>query len=145
MTTTPKPEQGGFCIDCCHEVATFDGLGACPLCGSSSVPCAWSDQVQVSVNWQELRVLVIWAENWARHCAKTTPTMPRTVYRIAQRLRGQHPDRTPLTLAEELGELASEYRLQVSDPRLRQDIAEQTGREVDIIRPAPPEGNDDAH
>lgn len=129
--------SGGFCIDCGSEVESFDGLDACLFCNTQSVPCAWSDQVNVSVNWQELRVLVIWAENWARAHADSTPTMRRTVYRIAQRLRGQHPERGPLTLAEELGDLAGEYRLQVNDPRLRQDIAEQTGREVDIVRREP--------
>lgn len=132
--STAEQQDGGFCIDCGSDIQSFEGLSACPFCNTQSVPCASSDQVSVSVNWQELRVLVMWAENWARSHADSTPTMRRTVYRIAQRLRGQHPERAPLTFAEELGDLASEYRVQVTDPRIRQDIAEQTGREVDLYR-----------
>ena len=83
----------------------------------------------VSVNWHELRILCIWAENWQRE--RMTDT--RTVYAIADRLAQQHPERMPLTLAREIGELADHFPgVQVSDPRLRQDIAEQTGHEVDL-------------
>lgn len=84
----------------------------------------------VSVNWQELRVLVMWAEGWER-----AHSLGRTVYAIARRLRDQHPENGPLTLAEEIGEIAGEYDVSVSDADLRRDIAEQTGEEVGLIEP----------
>lgn len=57
------------------------------------------------------------------------------VYQIARRLARQHPGRAHLTFAGELGEVASEFEIRVTDPKLRQDIAEQTGREVGLYRP----------
>jgi hypothetical protein len=126
---------GGFCTECGHEVEGFEGLDRCPACGSVGVPCAWSQQVNLSVNWHELRVLVIWAENWARHHKRSDPSLSRTVYSIAARLQRQYPGRTPLTLAGELGQLAEEFPgAGTNDARLRQDIAEQTGHEIDLIR-----------
>lgn len=135
-TDAPTPERtGGYCTDCGHQVASFDGLNACPACGSTALPCAWADEVSVTVNWHALRVLIIWAENWQRE-----RKLGRAVYAIAGRIRAQHPDRIPLTLAEELGEVAGQYPgMAVNDPRLRQDIAEQTGREVDLISGTDPE------
>lgn len=132
-----RERPGGYCTDCGHAIASFDGLSACPACGTPGLLCAWSDQVDLSVNWHELRILVMWAENYAREHARdrsiTTDTR-KTVYAIARRLKAQHPDRAPLTFAEELGEVAGEYRMAVNDPELRRDIAEQTGREVDLFR-----------
>lgn len=98
---------GGFCIDCGHQVKSFAGLNACPQCGSHSVPCSHDAQVRVSVNWQELRVLVVWAENWARERVPAEgPTAPvELIHHIARRLEDQHPDRAlqvPLTLAGEV-------------------------------------------
>jgi hypothetical protein len=119
---------GGFCIECGHQIGSFDGLDRCPACGSTSMPCHNDEQVDVSVNWHELRVLVIWAENWQRQ-----HQIGRTVYGIAKRLHAQHPERGTLTLAEELGEIAKAHEVQVSDPALRRDIAEQTGEETGLV------------
>lgn len=122
---------GGFCTECDARVASFEGLDCCPACGTHSLPCPDDHQVTVSINWQELQVLVIWAENWQRQCR-----LGRTVYAIARRLQAQRPDRGPLTLAGQLGELAAQYPdAQVNDPELRQDIAEQTGQELGLVRP----------
>lgn len=116
--------MGGFCTDCGHKIASFDGLNGCPACDSRGIPCASENQVSVSVNWHELRILVIWAENWQRR-----HTLGRTVYAIAKRIESQHPEQPCLTLASELGEIAKKYDMQVTDPALRRDIAEQTGEE----------------
>ena len=134
--------SAGFCTDCGTVLESFDGLDRCPACGTTGLPCASGDQVSVSVNWHELRILVMWAENWARqHKGCTETDMSRTVYGIARRLRAQHPERIPLTLAEEMGEIAAEHEMGVTDPKLRQDIAEQTGREVRLERLRRPEGD----
>lgn len=116
---------GGFCIECGHHVDSFDGLKACPSCGVQASPCVDAEQVQVSVNWHELRLLCIWAESWQRE-----RSLGRTVYSIANRLQVQHHALVPLTLAAELGEMAKQYDMHVSDPALRRDIAEQTGEET---------------
>jgi hypothetical protein len=130
--------EGGFCLDCGEGVASFAGLAACPSCGSQSVPCSHADQVSVTVNWHELRVLVMWAEGWQRH-----HQLGRTVYAIADRIAAQHPERarqSPLSLAADLGDLAKHHEIQVSDPDLRRDIAEQTGEETGLFStPRPPE------
>lgn len=138
MTAPTQGErEGGYCTECGHEVETFDGLNACPACGSTSLPCAWADEVTVTVNWHALRVLVMWAENWQR-----ARGLGRVVYAIARRLKTQHPDRLPLTLADELGDVAREFPgMAVNDPKVRQDVAEQTGREIDLIQPV--EGDED--
>ena len=133
---------GGYCTLCGHEIASFDGLRACPACGSTAVPCSWADQVDISVNWHELRILVMWAEMWARTGGMEVGHR-RLVGRIARTLRAQHPDRSPLTLAGEVGDLAKEYRVETTDPKLRQDVAEQEGREITYRPPQRTEGEDD--
>lgn len=108
--------DGGFCTTCGHRVGSFEGLKACPACGSAGIHCADANQVDVNVNWHELHILCVWAENFARqHDLQTT------VFTIARRLQAQHPDRHPLTLAGELGDLAKQHDIQVSDPKLGAD------------------------
>ena len=125
---------GGFCTDCGHRIESFDGLNGCPACGTQSLPCGDEDQVTISVNWHEMRILSIWAENYQR-----AQQLGRTVYSIAKRIEAQHPGRTPLTLAGELGEIAKEHDISVSNADLRRDIAEQTGEETGLV--TPPEGD----
>jgi hypothetical protein len=120
--------SGGYCVDCGHHVDSFDGLTKCPACGSQSLPCADADQITASVNWHELHILCVWAENWQRK-----NDLGRTVYAIAKRLEAQFPDKPRLTLAAELGEVAKPYELSVMDSALRRDIAEQTGEETGLI------------
>lgn len=119
---------GGFCTDCGHRVESFDSLSRCPACGTTSVPCTDADQVSASINWHELHVLCVWAENWQRQ-----NDLGRTVYAIAKRIAAQFPDRGSLTLAGELGEIAKQFEVHVSDPALRRDIAEQTGEETGLV------------
>lgn len=92
-----------------------EGWG-CPKCGDQGIPCDVKQDVRVEVNWHELRILTIWAENYAQRCA-TNPApgednsnMPDTVSAIARRLQRQHPTLTPLTLAEEVTELPSKVK-----------------------------------
>lgn len=95
----------GFCTMCGVEVPSFEGLSACPNCGSKDLPCLSSMQVQISVNWHELRMLCIWAERWGHaECGGAG-----VIYSIAQRIADQHPDRGPLTLAREVQDLKDEH------------------------------------
>src|SRR3974390_2998828 len=94
-----------WCVDCGARFTQeeIEGWG-CPKCGSQSVPCDVDKDTTVEVNWHELRILVIWAENWAGHCRRqevdrSSKTMPVTVAAIARRLQGQRPSFGSLTLA----------------------------------------------
>jgi hypothetical protein len=118
MPESPLTERpGGFCTDCGHEVTTFEGLGGCPNCNTTGLPCAWRDQVTVTVNWHELRVLGIWAENYGRSISKSA-----TIMAITKRLQAQHPGRVPLTLAGELKDLRKHYHATTTDGDLNEDI-----------------------
>lgn len=84
-----------------------EGASACPKCGDTGTPCDTKNDVSVVVNWHELRVLGIWAENWAQHCGKTEANNPsgpplHVVHAITRRLQRQFPDKTPLTLSGEI-------------------------------------------
>lgn len=102
--------MGGFCTLCSFHVDSFDGLTCCPKCGHKGVPCSDGEQCQhISVNRHELRILCMWAENYA-HSVKDKPEnahMPDIVYAIANRLKRNNPvlATTQLTMADELGEL----------------------------------------
>lgn len=142
MTAPDLPPQSGvgFCTDCGGVIGDWEDLSCCPHCKTKSVPCANKNQVLVSINWQELRVLCIWAENYQR---TLTDRGCGVVYAIAKRLQQQHTDRVVLTLASELGELSKKYELSVSDPALRHDVAEQTGEELGLITKKQSENRDD--
>jgi hypothetical protein len=95
------------CIDCEGEFTEeqIAGASACPGCGSVGIPCDPANDVQVTVNWHELRILGIWAENWALKHRDSDPRMCSTIKTITRRLEGQHPKRTPLTLTGEIAEI----------------------------------------
>ncbi len=107
-----------------------DAFG-CPKCGDEGVPCACANDVTVTVNWHELRILGIWAEKWARHCANKptadSRTMPLKVQAIARRLQRQHPDQPPLTLSQEMAELPA---------ALKRAGIEHGGVESNVPRPS---------
>lgn len=107
-----------WCVDCgtkFTEAQVADAY-ACPACGSEGHPCSPSDDVAVNINWHELRILVIWAENYAAAHAEQSPSMPRTVRAIAKRLQEQFPSQRPLTLAGEFAQLAEKYDIEVTGP-----------------------------
>lgn len=99
--TDPKQVR---CTDCAvtFDYAKLVGTTCCPNCGSTSVPCDPAKDVTVKLNWHELRILCIWAENYGRSIGT-----PGTVYSIAGRLEEQAraKDFPALTLAGELGEI----------------------------------------
>lgn len=100
MSDVPKRIR---CVDCGVEfdfAALSPGTAACPNCNSDGVPCDVADDVTVKINWHELRILCIWAENHGRQIKKVG-----TIYSIARRIMEQHKGQIPLTLAGELGEI----------------------------------------
>ena len=61
----PQDNQNeGFCTRCGTVIESFEGLSACPSCGTDSIPCSNADQINISINTHELRILTIWAERW---------------------------------------------------------------------------------
>lgn len=116
MITLPLkdgPEQF-LCLRCSTWIIpSVEPMFGCPNCGESKgTPASSKDYVDVRVTWHELRLLVIWAENWAnKH--KDSPgseSMPRVVYGIADRLMSQHLDqKTGLTLSSEIAELRAAF------------------------------------
>lgn len=110
---------GVWCTRCGSKFsyAETSGVSGCPKCGTRGIPCAAIDDVQVKINWHELRILVIWAERWAHKSDEARAealergepvgeTMMPMVHAIARRLQEQHPSEDPLTFAGEMAELA---------------------------------------
>lgn len=102
------------CVQCNAEFteAQTAGYGSCPACGNEGLPASPKQDVEVKVNWHELRILCIWAENYANSIAgnedvKGDPV--KTVWAIAGRLQEQYPSFTPLTLSGELGQLREKF------------------------------------
>jgi predicted nucleic acid-binding Zn-ribbon protein len=102
------------CTRCAEEFsdAESEGLTCCPKCGDTGVPMLIADDVTVKVNWHELRILGIWAENWAKKIQEDNKDEKKdyllTVMCIAGRLQKQHPDKAPLTLFSEIRQLRKE-------------------------------------
>lgn len=98
----------GFCIECSYQIDSWEGLKGCPNCASTSVPCSADAQVNISINWQELRVLCMWAERWGLEKVGGAGT----VYSIAERILKQVQDEWPnasLTLAQDIGQVKDHF------------------------------------
>jgi hypothetical protein len=122
-----------WCVHCGVRLKDEEVKGwGCPKCGYQGLPCDPAKDVTVEVNWHELRILVIWAENFARQMEDKSANSSKTVYAIAGRLRRQYPDFEPLTLSEEIAEL----------PRQLEQAGIKAGPiETNVPRPKPIEVN----
>lgn len=98
------------CMKCYEEFSDKETEGAdcCPKCGNKGVPMAISQDVEVKINWHELRILTIWAENWAE--AKCEQDSRDTLHAILDRLEKYRPKGgAALTLAREVQDLQEVY------------------------------------
>jgi hypothetical protein len=74
--------------------------------------------IVTNINWHELRILTIWAENWAKYIddkESSNPNhknMPLTIMIIAERLQKQFPNKVKLTLFSEIRELRKSFNLE---------------------------------
>jgi DNA-directed RNA polymerase subunit RPC12/RpoP len=96
------------CTPCGAEFTDEEILGAnaCPTCGSKSVPMSISKDRQITINEHELRILGIWASEWAeRH---DDNQMRKSLGGIFHRIRKQIPGIT-LSMAEEVQQVADTY------------------------------------
>lgn len=114
------------CTDCAAEFAAEevpDDARGCPACGTDSVPCDIAQDVTLKINWHELRILTIWASNWAQK--KCPADAQRTLASILRRLDGQRPaEFAALTLLQEIKELPAElkkYGVHVDSIQFHQD------------------------
>lgn len=83
----------------------------CPKCGNKGVPCGCEQDTSVEVNWHELRILTIWAENWAHHIEdddKEGMDSKLVIQAIARRLQLQRPQFPQLTLTGEIAALPAD-------------------------------------
>lgn len=104
------------CTRCYSEFteAQIEGAAGCPKCGTLGIPMHPREDALVRVNVHELRVLCIWAENYAVHVDNQNldnakhESMKETVNLIASRLRSQLRTQgldKALTLSAEIKEL----------------------------------------
>ena len=101
-----------WCPRCGHRPASVDdlpGLDECPGCGNAKPPCSSELDVAVEVNWHELRILGIWASNYAESLKETDQESSFVVNAILARLESQFPEFPPLTMAGELKQLRDAF------------------------------------
>lgn len=99
-----KGEFVGFCTVCDFQIASYEGLTACPNCGTIGTPCGYDDDVTVRINRHELAILTFWAERWGMAMLERGEGGAHAVYAIVSRLRRQNPgvfDGWSLTFADE--------------------------------------------
>src|SRR3990172_8589671 len=99
--------SGVRCTRCDFETQEPVSGSACPFCGDEGIPMDPARDLRIRVNWHELRILVMWAMNWAAR-ADDPPSGARAVAAIARRLAHQKPDPSwpGLTMADDLVELS---------------------------------------
>ena len=124
-----------WCTVCGARFAQEEIKGwGCPKCGNQGIPCGCDGDVRVEINWHELHILTVWAENWAQQSARRDPPdpqakdMPKVIAAIARRLSQQHPTMPQLTLSGEIAELPV---------KLQEMGMGATGVSTNIPRPTP--------
>lgn len=113
----PATEITMRCVACgapWSEATVAKFGGTCPRCGASGAPCMIADDVSVTINWHELRILCMWAYAHALRCDSAgNPAegdrMVPAVEAIGGRLSAQHPGRSQLSMAGELAELQEDF------------------------------------
>lgn len=63
----PKTTKIIRCIECRTETPEDKlpaNLSACPVCFSKAIPEYVDQDVDIRINWHELRLLCMWAKNW---------------------------------------------------------------------------------
>lgn len=97
------------CAACASEFAEDDPIlqnaNACPACGSRGTPLSSQFDIDIRINWHELRCLVQWAENYVQSCPENSD-WTRMWERLKTRLAAYRPEGSaPLTLLEEIQEI----------------------------------------
>lgn len=111
--------------------AEIEGQSACPRCGNRGVPADTRKQATATLTHHEWRILCIWAENWAERVAAKADAdgydSPRAVRSITNEIRRQAPDISPLSLRDELQQVAD---------RIGGEVDYHDGTTLETFRPA---------
>lgn len=93
-----------WCTTCGERFteAQTENVTCCPSCKSAGVPCDPAEDYLIEINWHELRILGIFASNWAHKIASDSAGIISTVRGILSRLERQAPDAMPLSLGGEV-------------------------------------------
>lgn len=79
----------------------------CPNCGTVGLPMLISEDVMLPINWHELRILTIWATNWAE---KLEDDCKIDLMAILKRLSKHRPEgAAALTIVGEFKELQEHF------------------------------------
>lgn len=94
------------CTHCSTEFSEDELAAAmsCPECGTTGIPCRIEDDVLLKINWHELRILGVWADNYA-HAANLEDDSRKVISAILARCEKQFPDKTALTIGGEVRKL----------------------------------------
>jgi len=114
-----RDEKGSFvntdktvrCVVCDSEFSDDEikSSSCCPCCGATSLPMLITQDTTIKINWHCLRILTIWASNWAAE--KCDESARNAVSSIIKRLEPQRKEDWPaLTLLGEIKELPETLR-----------------------------------
>lgn len=94
-----------LCVPCRNvvEVTPDHRLTACPSCGSTGVPADADDTVTLTITTHELRILTIWASNWAAQDAVMAPVVRGILDGLAQYTAAA------LSLSQEIADLRAAF------------------------------------
>ncbi len=95
------------CTDCYSEFteSQIEGQTSCPNCNTPSLPMFIDRDTTIKINWHELRILTMWASNWAEANFKNESGY-KTLKQIINRLKIQGQSGWPgLTLFDEVKDL----------------------------------------
>jgi hypothetical protein len=94
-----------LCMECGEQIDSSKypaPLIACPACGSVATPADLDKLLTIQISQHELRILTIWASNWAKQINTTKP-----ISVILDRLGMQTS--VPLSLEQEFADIRAEY------------------------------------
>lgn len=118
-----QPVRRLLCLQCGTVAETSEEHDACPGCGDSMhVPADLNDTVDLTITRHELRILTIWASNWARQ--HNDPGTSQCIKTVLDRL-GTQTD-TALTLSQEIADLRAAF------PGSQVDVYDGAGDPLDI-------------
>lgn len=98
-----------LCLNCGEELDVPDDadLRGCPKCGSTAIPADLDQTHDVRITAHELRILTMWASNYAAAIEEKHPGSSRAVQTICDRLNTQVS--IPLTLRQELADVRAAF------------------------------------
>jgi hypothetical protein len=106
MSRSPDAPVVARCLACRSEFTEeqIKGANACPACNNPGVPMDPRRDAEITINPHELRILTIWASNWAEE--KCDDSARRSLKGILGALRQQLPG-VSLTMLDELKDVAA--------------------------------------